>query len=111
MTRIATMATSEHLSSILGHTQSRVQELQIQVATGKRAQTYAGIAADAGRLIDLETRRRMLDRYEQNNTLIEARIGTTATAVDGIAKTHPGLPTGLDASDDRRCSSLRFEDR
>lgn len=87
MTRIATLATSEHLTSILGHTQARVQDLQTQVATGKRAQTYAGIAADTGRLIDLETRRQMLDRFQQNNALLKARIDATATAAGGIAGT------------------------
>lgn len=95
MSRIATLATSDYLNSILNHTQSRVNDLQTQVATGKRAQTYAGIAADAGRLIDLETRRKMLDRYEQNNAVMEARIDITSNAVDGIGNTIRGFRQGL----------------
>ncbi|MBK8208994.1 MAG: hypothetical protein IPK78_02600 [Rhodospirillales bacterium] len=95
MSRIATLATSDYLNSILNHTQSRVNDLQTQVATGKRAQTYAGIAADAGRLIDLETRRKMLDRYEQNNAVMEARIDITSNAVDGIGNTIRDFRQGL----------------
>lgn len=72
-----------------------MNDLQTQVATGKRSQTYAGIASDAGRLIDLETRRKMLDRYEQNNAVMEARIDITSNAVDGIGNTIRGFRQGL----------------
>ena len=87
MTRIATLATSQQLNSILADTQARVQDLQTQIATGKRSQTYAGIGSDSRRLIDLEQRRKLLERYEQNNTLMAARVDATATAVSGISST------------------------
>jgi flagellin-like hook-associated protein FlgL len=95
MTRIATLATSQNLNSILADTQARVHDLQTQVATGKRSQTYAGIASDSRRLIDLEQRRKLLERYEQNNTLMKARIDATATAVSGIAETIRGFRQDL----------------
>ena len=87
MTRIATLATSDQLTAILGRTQQRVQDLQTQVTTGRRAQSYAGIAADAGRLISTETRRSLLARFEKNNTLMQARVDASADAVAGAADT------------------------
>lgn len=95
MTRITTLATSQQLNSILADTQARVQNLQTQVATGKRSQTYAGIASDSRRLIDLEQRRKLLERYEQTNTLMKARVDATATAVGGIADTIRGFRQDL----------------
>ena len=87
MTRIATLATSDQMTAILGRTQQRVQELQTQVTTGRRAQSYAGIAPDASRLISLETRRSILERFDKNNTLMKARVDATAVAVAGVDKT------------------------
>jgi flagellin-like hook-associated protein FlgL len=62
MTRIANLAASDHLLAMLAHTQSRVQDLQTQVATGKRSQTYAGIAGDARQLLALEIPIRRISR-------------------------------------------------
>ena len=44
MTRIANLAASDDLLQMLARTRRQVQDLQTQVATGKRSQTYAGIA-------------------------------------------------------------------
>lgn len=49
MTRITTLATSDQMTAILGRTQQRMQDLQTQITTGPRAQSYAGIAAHASR--------------------------------------------------------------
>ncbi|HYN39592.1 MAG TPA: hypothetical protein VES39_10100, partial [Rhodospirillales bacterium] len=91
MTRIATLATSDHLAALLSRSQARAQELQTQVTSGKRSQTYAGIAGDAGRLLDLETRRQMLDRFARNNTLMEARVNVSASAVADVGATIRGF--------------------
>src|SRR5512134_962790 len=87
MTRIANLAANEHLLGILARTQNQVQDLQTQVATGKRAQTYAGIAGDTRELLGLEKSRQVLERFDRNNDLLKIRLDTTTTAVDGIAGT------------------------
>lgn len=87
MSRIATLTSSDQMTVILARTQQRVQDLQTQVATGKRAQSYAGIAGDTRRLIGLEAQRALLDRFEQNNALMATRLDATAVAVDGIGET------------------------
>ena len=87
VTRIANLAASDDLLQILARTQRKVQDLQTQVATGKRSQTYAGIAGDARELLGLEKSRQMLDRFDRNNDLMKARLDVTTTAVDGIGDT------------------------
>ncbi len=87
MTRIATLAANEHLLGILTRTQNQVQDLQTQVATGKRAQTYAGIAQDTRELLGLERSRQVLERFDRNNDLMKTRLDATTTAIDGIAGT------------------------
>ena len=87
MTRIANLAANEHLLGMLARTQSQVQDLQTQVATGKRAQTYAGIAEDTRELLGLERSRQVLQRFDRNNDLLKTRLDATTTAIDGIAET------------------------
>ena len=87
MTRIANLSASEHLVGMLARTRSQVQDLQTQVTTGKRSQTYAGIAGDARELLGLEKSRQMLDRFDRNNDLMKTRLDATTTAVDGIGET------------------------
>jgi|APTNR8051073442_1049403.scaffolds.fasta_scaffold04452_2 flagellin-like hook-associated protein FlgL len=87
MTRISTLAANEHLLDLLGRTRTRVEDLQVQVATGKKSQTYAGISADSRNLIDLETRTRMLEQFAHDNALISTRLNATSATVDGIEET------------------------
>jgi flagellar hook-associated protein 3 FlgL len=87
MTRIANLSASEHLLGILARTQSRVQDLQTQVATGKRSQTYAGIAGNARELLGLEKGRQMLERFDRNNDSMKTGLDATTTVLDGIGET------------------------
>ena len=87
MTRIATLAANQHQLAILTRTQNQVQDLQTQVATGKRAQTYAGIAQDTRELLGLERSRQVLERFDRNNDVMTTRLDATTTAIDGIAGT------------------------
>ena len=84
MTRIATLAANTHLLTLLGRTRAQVDNLQVQVATGKKSQTYAGISADARQLIDLETRTKVLAQFDHDNTVVATRLEATSTTVDGI---------------------------
>ena len=85
MTRIASLAANEHLLGMLARTQSQVQDLQTQVATGKRS--YAGIAEDTRELLGLERSRQVLERFDRNNDLMSTRLDATNMAIDGIAET------------------------
>jgi flagellar hook-associated protein 3 FlgL len=86
MARIATLAANKHLLELVSRTRERIQDLQTQVATGKRAQAYSGISADARQLIDMESRRKMLDQYDHDNALMETRLNATQATIDGIGE-------------------------
>jgi flagellin-like hook-associated protein FlgL len=66
--------------------QAKLDEANWQVASGKRAPTYQGLAADSGRLLRLETSRITFDRLARSNeaNLRRLDIGEKAlTAIDG----------------------------
>lgn len=56
--------------------QSRIQDAQIQIGTGKKAQRYEGLAADASRLINLKSDHAAKTRFLANNTLAAQRLAT-----------------------------------
>ncbi len=79
--RTATLASNETLIGYVLKTKARVDELQVQIATEKRAQTYAGLAADAPALVDLEASRAVVERFQRNNALLQARLEATTQTV------------------------------
>src|SRR5512133_3199798 len=111
MTRIANLSASEHLIGILARTQSRVQDLQTQVATGKRSQTYAGIAGNARDLLGLEKGRQMLDRFDRNNDSMKTGLDATTTVVDGIGETLRTLRQTLNFCVVRKAAGRAADER
>ena len=111
MTRIATLAANEHLLGMLTRTRNQVQDLQTQVATGKRAQAYTGIAEDTRELLGLERGRQVLQRFDRNNDLLKTRLdvkdGGRQHCRDGSAATGPTADPELR----RRCARCRMDHR
>lgn len=87
MSRIATLAASNTLLDLMSKVQGRLQDQQVQVTTEKAAQTYAGIASKAGRLVSLETTRAAVGRSIDNNTIIQTRLEATDTVVEAMGGT------------------------
>jgi len=84
MNRIATFAQNNLLLYHTMNTVTRVQDLQIQLATDKKAQTYAGIEGDAQRLVSLENRRIQIDRFLDNIAVGTQRIDLMDLGVASI---------------------------
>ena len=87
MTRIATLASSNLMLGLIERTQNQVKDLQTQVSTGKRSQTYAGISSDVSQLLHSESRSALLDRFEDNNDFLATQLDATESAVAGIRET------------------------
>ncbi len=87
MSRIATLAASNTLLDLMSKVQDRLQDQQVQVTTEKAAQTYAGIAPKAGRLVSLETTRAAIGRSIDNNAIMQTRLEATDTAVEAMGGT------------------------
>jgi len=56
------------------NTQTRLADLQLQIATGKVAQTYSGIAPDAQRLVSSETLRARSQQFTTNIDIVDTRL-------------------------------------
>ncbi len=84
MNRIATFAQNNLLLYHTMNTVTRVQDLQVQLATDKKAQSYAGIEQDAQRLVSLENRRIQIDRFLDNIAVGTQRIDLMDLGVASI---------------------------
>ena len=87
MSRIASLSSSNELVRLLLQTQSRLQDAQIQVSTEQKSQTYLGITRESERLLDLELRKSLLDRFVDVNDLGDAKLSLTEANLDGIEDT------------------------
>ena len=87
MARIASLAANNELVRLMLQTQSRVQDLQVQVSTEQKSQNYLGIARDSERLLDLELQKSLLSRFVDNNDITDAKLSATEASLEGIETT------------------------
>lgn len=84
MTRITSAASNSILIARFLRTQQTLHDLETQVATEKRSQTYQGIASESQRLVNVETTRSALSRFITTNETANLRVDIQTTAVEGI---------------------------
>jgi flagellar hook-associated protein 3 FlgL len=102
MTRIANLAQHNQMLGNIRDTQTRIQDLQIQVATGFKSQRYSGIAPDSRQLVNLESSRARMEQYQTNNNTVNLRLQTMEVSVgnvfDSASKLKTLLTNALNAS-------------
>ena len=81
MTRVATYAQHLLTQSYLRVTQSRVNDENTAVASGKVAQTYAQLGVDSHRLLSLEDSNARSEQYIQNIDRASGRLNIMESAV------------------------------
>ncbi len=74
MTRIAPFAQQQLILQQVLNIQARTYDAQVQIATDKKSQDYAGIAKDSARLISLETTRNRTEQFLSNIQVQDQRI-------------------------------------
>ncbi len=74
MTRIAPFAQQQLILQQVLNVQARTYDAQVQIATDKKSQDYAGIAKDSARLISLETTRTRTEQFLSNIQVQDQRI-------------------------------------
>ena len=84
MSRISSLAANTALVNQVLRTQSRIFDLQTQVASGRVSQDYTGIAVDSQRHLNLENTRDSLDQFTRNNEQMETRLNIASAAIEGI---------------------------
>ncbi|MBT5495449.1 MAG: hypothetical protein HOK54_06890 [Alphaproteobacteria bacterium] len=83
-TRVSTLAQQQLITSNALRTQRNVNDLQVQIASGKKTQSFSGIADDAGRLVNLKSELSQAEQFIQNITITEKRLDLMAFALDQI---------------------------
>lgn len=86
-TRISNLASSKLILSAIAQTQGRMNESQIKLTTGFKAQNYAGLASDAHKLVTVEASRRRVDQFLDEAANLKLRMDTTLNSIDALKKT------------------------
>ncbi len=82
MTRIADFAQFQLTMSYISRTQNDVAETQIQIASGKRAQTYSEIPTQTNQLVNLERSVTRTEQFSENIDRALNRLNTMEAAVN-----------------------------
>lgn len=81
MTRVANLAQHNQLTSLIFGTQSRLNEFNLQVASGKNSQEYKGISGDSARLVSLEVSHTRVTQFVKNNDGVERQLTSMETSI------------------------------
>lgn len=84
MLRVSNFAQHTLMLNNILDSQRRVAEAQIQASTGKTSQTYAGLAQQTTRLLDLEGSLFQTEQYVKNNNGAISRLERMDTALSGM---------------------------
>ncbi|MGE0254118.1 MAG: hypothetical protein AB7N54_07420 [Alphaproteobacteria bacterium] len=98
MTRIAPFAQQQLVLFQLLNQQQRMFDAQIQLATGKAAQTYSGIAEHSQRLLTVEQASGRAMQLVANIGTIERRLDMTDSAVAGLDSLASQMRSLLDTA-------------
>ena len=112
MTRVASLAQQQLITAAALRTQRNINDLQLQVASGKNSQRFSEIADNAGRLVNLKSDLRQAEQFIKNITITEKRLDLMAFAMDEIEDIARKARTDLagvlngSAADDLQISAL-----
>lgn len=84
MERVATYNHQNTLVQYMMRAEAKVATEQVRSATGLNSTDYKGIAADSGRLVNLESHYRRLEAYVDQGEVVNGRIQTMYDSVGGM---------------------------
>ncbi|CAA7620241.1 conserved hypothetical protein [Candidatus Terasakiella magnetica] len=87
MTRIGTLGSNNAYISRILEIQNRMDDAQLQVSTGLKAQSFSGIAEGANSLINFENEMDASVQFVKGNTLVSTRLTAATAAVTGVQAT------------------------
>ncbi|MEX2454566.1 MAG: hypothetical protein WD470_07670, partial [Rhodospirillaceae bacterium] len=85
MSRVSNIAQHERIVSLIMQTQVESNKAELQIASGRKSQTYQGIARDSGRLVEMEISHVRVSQYASNNAMVEDRLQLMESNVAQIA--------------------------
>ncbi|MBO42977.1 MAG: hypothetical protein CMM28_04565 [Rhodospirillaceae bacterium] len=84
VSRIGSFAQNQIILNATLNTQARLFESQTQVASGKRSQTFSGIAEDSQRLLNAKADLAKSEQFMENITITEQRLDLMLFSVDRL---------------------------
>ncbi len=85
MSRIGTLgANTTYVNQIL-NTQSQINDSQLQVSTGLKAQTYSGIASDTNSLLNYQTESEAVQQFVKGNQVVSTTLSAASTTLDSVS--------------------------
>ena len=89
VTRIGTFTNQQMILDATLRNQSRLGDTQLQVATGKKSQTFSGLSQDASRLTNLKNELAKAEQYVSNIDTVTKRLDLMEFGleqIDGMAR-------------------------
>jgi flagellar hook-associated protein 3 FlgL len=96
--RLGTFAKTNRTQFFIQRIQQNTFDLQTQVSSGKRSQTYSGIYQDANRLVRTETTLGRTDQFLRSISEVSTRLGTMETQLNSMLDNAIGMRTTLIAA-------------
>lgn len=93
--RMGTFAKNDRSQFFIQRTQARMFDLQTQITSGKKAQTYSGIAMDANRLVSIEATNGRIGQYSSTIGQVTSRLGIMETQLNSMMDNAISLRTTL----------------
>lgn len=84
MSSISTIAQNKLHISLTSATQKQLGDLQVQLASGKKSQTFTGIAEDVNSLLSLRSDLNRIDHFSKNIGVTKTRIRLIETNLSSI---------------------------
>jgi flagellar hook-associated protein 3 FlgL len=85
MTRVSNIQQQDTMLQYLQQLQSQGQTLENQIASGQKSQTYSGISAQAGQVINLEATQSLQQGYMNSIDTVNTRLQTMSLAMQNIS--------------------------
>lgn len=95
MYRVTNYASNIMMNRHLSGIQERAFNLELQISSNKRAQSYSKISIDSRFLVTLENSRDSLERFTELNQLMDFRLDVTGKAISSIDETTGELLSTL----------------
>ncbi len=82
--RLGTFAKFNNTQSYVNQIQQRAFDLQTQISSGKKSQTYSGIYQESGRLVSLEATQSRTKQFMDAITLVGTRMNTMEVQMNSL---------------------------
>lgn len=84
ITRISTYAQHQSLLGNVSTKQAGIADLQWQISSGKKAETFDGLPGKVEFVTSLENKMRSAAQYQESNSVIETRLKTMGESIDNV---------------------------